>query len=485
MYVPRVRRILSRHDGRVASVWARVALASLVGFAAGCAALRIPEAPTTPAPMSPVWDENELRDHLEFLNDEQLMGRATGTQGYARAAAYVAARMREFRLQPAVDEDFRLVYGVSINYPVGSSFSAVGPIDSTAYLRGIDYLPDARSDSGRVTVGRMVVAAGSPPAPDGSAPPPPFAVLVTEATSADLSAWQQAGARLAIVMRDLMPRFHAAPIRGLLVVQVTPRAAAELFGLPEPELSNFLETRRGEAVELPRTLSARVAIDYQPRAGAINMMGYFSGKHPRLQRDLVIVCADLDAAGSFAGVPVVDFGNYGIATSAVLEAARNLSYVTRRWSIPDRSVMIAVWSGSRTGHVGLRHFLEHPTWSLDRVHAVVYAGLSSADEADVRSLLDGYGIRLISIRRAEEPLFERGIVLRPDPSVLRLARSRNLDLTRFEPPDESAILDSAVVRARRLADAAYRRAMLQATEAESFLPVRDETMTVPPALGSQ
>lgn len=467
------------------SLWTRVALVSLIGYAAGCAALRIPEEPRTPAPMSPVLNENELRDHLEFLNDEQFMGRATGTQGYARAAAYVAARMREFRLQPAVNDDFRVVYGISINYPVASSFSAVGARDSTAYLRGIDYLPDARSDSGRVTLGRMVVAAGPPPMPPPPAPSRPFAVLLTEATSADLSAWQKAGARLAVVVGDLTPRLHAAPIRDLLVVQVTRRAAAELFGLPEAELSGFLESRRGEAVELPRTLSARVAIDYQPRAGAINMMGYFSGKHPGLQRDLVIVCADLDAVGSFAGVPAVDFWNYGIATSAVLEAARNMSYVTRRWSIPDRSVMIAVWSGSQTGHVGLRHFLEHPTWSLDRVHAVVYAGLSAAEEVEIRSLLDTYGIRLISIRRSEEPLFERGIVLRPDPSVLSLARSRDLDVAPFEPPDESAILDSAVVRARGMAEAAYRRAMLQATEAESFLSPRDEAMTVPSVVGSQ
>ncbi|MEX0748091.1 MAG: hypothetical protein WD275_08840, partial [Rhodothermales bacterium] len=93
-----------------------VVFGAFLAVSGGCAAFAVPEEPPTPTPELPVWSVSETDDHLEFLNDPSTGGRATGTQGYARAAAYVAARLHDFRLQPALD-DFRVVYGTSINHP--------------------------------------------------------------------------------------------------------------------------------------------------------------------------------------------------------------------------------------------------------------------------------------------------------------------------------------------------------------------------------
>src|SRR5688572_33173910 len=42
-----------------------------------------------------------IRTHLEFLASDQLEGRMTGTRGFDRAAAYVAAQSRALGMEPA------------------------------------------------------------------------------------------------------------------------------------------------------------------------------------------------------------------------------------------------------------------------------------------------------------------------------------------------------------------------------------------------
>ncbi|MEX0746732.1 MAG: hypothetical protein WD275_01950, partial [Rhodothermales bacterium] len=295
------------------------------------------------------------------------------------------------------------------------------------FLPGIDFLPDGRSDSGNVTVSQLV----RPDAIDLASAP--FAVLTSEATTDRLQEWRDAGASLVIQVGELVPRFEPSPVAGLLVAQLTQDAAATL--LPE------------------RKISVRVATDFQPHAGALNILGYIAGKHPVQSRELVIVCADMDGLGSFAGVTVSDFRNFGRSTAALLEVARNLSFVSHRWQVPSKSVMFAVWSGSGLGHQGLRHFLENPTWSRASIASIVYIGL--ADEQGVRAILSPYDIPLHVVSPPATPLFSRPFALEADPVSRRLARSS----PGTPMPDESAVMKLAVEQSIALADTTYRLMM--------------------------
>lgn len=454
-------------------------LAALLILAGGCAAFRVPEPPPTPTPIEPVWSPQELRDHIRFLNGNDMSGRATGTQAYARAAAYVAARLRDYRVQPAVEGDFRLIYSASINYPSSASIRSIGEADSLVYLPGIDFLPDARSDSGEVAVSRFFVAEDS--VDEAVSADRPFGVVIPPGTPENLIAWRDAGAAVVVVAGELYPRFRRAPVRGLLTVQMTAEAAAELLNTGTQPLVLF----QGRTIEVPRTAHVRVRTVYQPQAGAINILGYLSGKHPAHQRELVILCADLDAAGHFAGVESMDFRNFGIGTAAALEIARNLSFVSSRWSVPERSVMVAIWSGSELGHEGLRYFLDHPTWDLTRVRSMVYLGLDPQEEPAVRALLKPHKIELTTVPPRRDPLFTEEILLLPDQAVRRLARDRNPDLNRIETPDMSTVMDSAVARAAAMADVGYGKVLVQSTDVAPFYPAREDTLAVPPAAGTQ
>lgn len=466
---------------------ARFVLAALVATVwAGCALFRVPDEPPEPTPLQPVWMDEELEEHLDFLNTGEAARRTTGTQGYARAAAYVAARMREYRLQPALGDEFRTVYSTPINYPISSALRTAHGADSLVFYPGIDILADGRSDSGSVSV-RIVVNTDDTTGIH-QAPKVPFGVLFQEGSvdRTTLARWRAAGAVLAITVEPLTPRFYNARVPGLLAFQLTPGSLLRLIS-PEVAAAPY-----GRPIRQERRIVGRVRSDYEPRAGAMNVMGYIAGKHPVHGRDLVLVCADLDAVSDFAGIPTIDFGNFGVGTAALLEVARNLSFVSRRWSLPERSVMIAVWSGAQLGHQGLRYFLENPTWSLSRVTSVIYLGLTADEEPAVRKLLADRGLTLHVIPPSAEPLFERSLVLTPDPAIRRMQRERSR-AARTAPapdrdevaPDMSVVVDSAVVQARRIADAAYGRIMFATTHPKPFHPVREDTLSIPSDFGDE
>ena len=448
---------------------------------AGCAAFRVPDEPPTPTALTPVWSDDELEDHLEYLNESDGAERTTGTSGYARAAAYVAARMREFRLQPVEGDDYRVIYTTPMNYPLSAALRIVRNADSTLFYPGIDFLVHGRSDSGYASVRTFVVTEDTTGL--SSAPSGPFGVVFRrgDVEGAILRAWRGAGAVLAIAVQPLTPRFHADRIPGLLAVQITRRISD---GLLVPNWSNI---PAGSTIDLPWRIVALARTDFQQSAGAINLFGFVAGKHPVSARELVLICADLDGTSNFAGTQTVDFENFGVGTAALLEVARNLGSVSRRWSLPERSVLLAVWSGSKLGHQGLRHFLSNPYWERDRITAVIYVGLDDEEVVPVQRLLETHGLALHVIRSPATPLFERPFVLQPDLNLRRLARdSREMESSTaiadpYALPDMDDIVSIAVGQAKDLAAPAYERLLLESTDIMPYIPANEDSLVVPQA----
>ncbi len=454
-------------------------------FFVGCAALQAPEEPQRPSPVSPVWSEDELEDHIEFLNSGEAADRTTGTSGYARAAAYVAARMREFRLQPGVGDDFRIVYPTPMNYPVTGALRTVGGADSTLYYPGIDFLLHGRTDSASVAVQTLVVTEDTIGV--SSAPASPFGVVFRrgEVDGATLRRWRDAGAVLAMIVQPLAPKIYTDRVSGLLAVQLTYRAAEAIVE------NDWAMISPGSTIALDRRIVAHSRSDFQKNAGAINILGSIAGKHPVSSRDAVLICTDLDAMNAYAGIPTVDFQNFGVGASALLEVARNLAYVSRRWSLPERSVLMGIWSGSQFGHQGLRHFLANPTWTLERITAVIYVGLAADEVPEVRRLVEEYGLTLQVIPSPDTPLFERQLVLQPDRALLRLASSRaGLEsltdaVDPYALPDMDAVTARAVEQAESQAAEAYDVLMRESVDPRPFYPVARDAMEIPLEAGRE
>lgn len=466
------------------SIWVLVGSLILGGMVlgVGCQSIAVPEAPPRSTPQRPLWSDESLREHLQFFNGSDVEGRATGTTGYATAAAYVAARMAEFGLQPALGGNARVVYPAPINEIRGATLLALGS-DTLQFYPGVDYLPDGRSDSGQVEISTLVVDPGGLDEA-GSVAQGSAVLLPAQAASTDyLLGLREAGVQAALLVGALTPRPERFPVPGLIVAQVLPETAMGLMRTTRANLDARLRRAERFAWRLPRTVRLRVEALASPRAGAINIFGYTPGKHPTLANELVIVCADLDAVGAFAGVPTLDTVHLGEGTAALLEVAQQYAFFARFESLPQRSIMFAVFSGAWQGHAGLRAYLRHPLWVLDQTRAVVYVGLNPSDEPAVRSLLADYDVPLHVVAPPPDTLGARGVVLLPErrPPRRRTFRSSDEETFRSDPPRLSDLIDVGVINARQMAEDVHALLLREAATGASLVPVNADTLRVPEA----
>jgi len=455
----------------------------LVLYAGGCSALAPPEQGPISTPARPVWSESEVQHHLRFFNGSDVAERGTGTVGYATAAAYVAARMQEFELQPALEGIFRLIYATPINVLRSARLIPVGG-DSLAFYPGIDYLPDGRSDAGVTLVTAFSVLGQELTVPDPGALSA-VVVAAAEATNERLQGWQRAGVQVALLVGPLEPRPVARPIPGILVMQVTQQATARLLQMSPGAVERLLQSNDEERQPLLQPVRVQVEGEPMPSAGAINTIGYIAGKQPALSQEAVLVCADLDDIGTFAGVRTMQADHLGASTAALLEVARQYAFFTQYYSLPERSIVFAVLSGARLEHAGLRAYLHQPTWALSRVHSVIYVGLDPSEEPAVRALLAPHEISLYPVPPPADTTQSDAVVLLPGrrsargSTVQSRAERGREDPGRQTPPRLPELIEAGVQKALLMAESVNDLLLREAITPAAFRPIAADTLRVP------
>lgn len=435
-----------------------------------CGGLAVPQEPARPSPTSPVWRDQEISDHLHYFNEVVVEGRATGTQGFARAATYVSTRLDEYGLQPVLGSEFSVLYNTPLNHVAGGRLQTTGP-DTLAFLPGTDFVVDGRSAAGEVRFDRIYLS----DTPDTGRTYPGQAVVLlreVEATTTVLEALRDAGVRAVLIAGEALPASSARRIDSLLVVRISLEAAERIVG--DSDLLSF-EAAGGAPIILPRGIILRTDTDYLPRAAAINTMGFVAGKDPVRSSELVIVCADLDVAGPFMGARKTRAEDLGVGTAALLELARNYAYYARLISIPERTILFAVWSGSRMDHAGLKAYLRSPFWALDQTAMVLYVGLSEEKAGEVREILEPFGIPLETVAWPADTLLTRSIVT----SSTRSAQRRRVEPANEPVPDLSLILQRAIPATRQLGQDAHEVLLRSVVSAGPFRPFVSDSVFVP------
>lgn len=422
---------------------------------AGCRALTPPEEPPRPTPLAPQWSLETIREHLDYFNSSQAAGRVTGTLGYANAAAYVAARLAEFELQPVVAGEFRAIYNTALHSIGGARLFTLSRnrADTLVFAPGLDFLPDGRSDTGTLALAEVVIDPGAarPPAASlaGQAVLLPAAPLDEDV----LRAYQAAGARAILAVGALAPRPATAPLSGIILVQLTPQTAARLLGLRPEAVPALFDVASPTLRTLPRRAHLSVRAQTLPLTGALNVLGYVPGKNPAYADELVIVCADLDAVGAMPGVRTLDALHLGVGTAALLEVARQYAYFSQFSTVPERTILFAVFSGARQGHAGLQSYLRRPPWPLAKTHALLYAGLAAEEAPAVEALVAAYDLPFHALAPPPDSLGLPRSVLLPDhrPPREPTARPRGETEPRPATPRRSLLVQVGSDQALRLA----------------------------------
>ncbi len=365
--------------------------------------------------------------HIQFLADDKLQGRNTGSDGYTQAVKYVSSHFDTFGLkpggtsgweQPVKFETRTLVENESsatltrdgnaealkITQPAAdvtlSTVSEPGTISAPMVFVGYGLvIPEAKYDSlaGVDLHGKIAVYVNAP-GPVVASPN-----LVSHLNSA-VERWATLRAAGAIGVAIIAnPR-----VTTVTPVPATPGAPAAAPATPAPTMSlaypDMLETagrkvaititRAGgekffagsghtydsiikaataneplPAFDLPSTLQTKTTVT-TGKVEASNVVGILPGSDPVLKNEYVIFSSHLDHLGVGRAVNGDSIYNGAMdnasGVASVLEVARLFKESGAK---PKRSVIFLTVTAEEKGELGSRYFAAHPTVPVDKIVA--------------------------------------------------------------------------------------------------------------------
>jgi aminopeptidase YwaD len=297
--------------------------------------------------------EASIRGHVSYLAGETLRGRGSATPDEAAAAAYVAAAMRGYGLQPApgMNGYTQPIEIVSLRL----QSPAVVRVNGTPVAAPILF-----ASSGQPIRGKAVFFDGTDPA---QAP----AADVLVATNSGVNGLRFAGGvdpsktRLVIVratddVRAYYDRIGATPRLPRYMKGQPPRPRATVLAL-EPAAFDALVAQPGAEVslELPGLVEQQQV--------TTNALGYLPGTDP--SAGVLLISAHLDHLGVRPDGKVMYGANDDASgTTAVLELAKVLANKRHR-----RGILFVAYGSEEAGGFGARRFAESPPFPLDHVVA--------------------------------------------------------------------------------------------------------------------
>jgi len=361
----------------------------------------------------------ELREHVRYLASDDLMGRGSGTEGNARAAAYIEKNLRMWGLTPGginggYYQPFEFVSAVKLGEKNTATLFGPGAPKSGQGLKvDTDFRPfgfsaTGNAEGGLVFVGYGVIApekqyddyAGVDVTgkivvmlrygPDGSSPRSEYqrftglrnkarvarehgaAAMIMVNGPADesedglyrLALDQGAGSSGIIAMsmkRDLLEPFFKASGWTLKALQDSMRAT----GRPN---SFALRDAQAEAtVEVTRVMSQTA-----------NIVGYLQGNDPARRNEVIVLGAHMDhlgmgGPGSGSMIPDTLAIHNGAddnasGTASLLELAQAMA---ARKSTLNRTYVFAFFSAEELGTLGSGHYIASPTFPLPQTVAML------------------------------------------------------------------------------------------------------------------
>lgn len=310
-------------------------------------------------------DPEQCREWLTYLASDELRGRATGTPGYEAAARFIAAKFREFGLQPVGDDEsyfqdvpfyeagptseshlaietkdgkelFQLVPGKGLGGSISSdsekSLEIVYiEVDGETDLKRFGDLRDkavvVRDNSNRT--GRRSLARQLRRMQLG------MTLVVDDGLAASV--------RKTVTSGSSRNRAQSARFRRPNRYYITDEVAQKIVAASERD-------------EAPIRVTAKIKIERNRVFGA-NVVGFLEGSDPKLKHEIVGIGSHLDHIGARGDVINNGADDDGSGTTGVLAVAQAFTKNAKR---PRRSILFMCFSGEEKGLIGSRHYVEHP-----------------------------------------------------------------------------------------------------------------------------
>ncbi len=409
--------------------------------------------------------------HVQYLASDDLQGRLTGSEGYRKAADYVAKQFADAGLAPAGSSG----YFQPINFDVreldeGNSRLALAsngveePLklgdDATLSVRGdpeqkvsaaavfVGYgfaVPEMNYDelSGLDLKGKIAVYLSGGPKSIPSALKAHFqsgaerwkrmqsagaigeiVIQNPKATDVPWDRFAKARFQPAMMIADPAMREANGP---KLVATINPVHADEWLAGTDHTIAELLGTADSDAT-LPKfalkvSVRARVAMR-NSKVTAPNVLGVLRGSDPVLKNEYVVVSAHLDHLG--VGEPINGDSIYNGAMdnasgiASLIEVAKHFQAAGAK---PRRSIIFAAVTAEEKGDLGSEYFAAHPTVDIRKIvadlnmdmylplFALKYLEVQGLDEStlgdDIRAVAESQGVTVQADKEPEKNRFIR------------------------------------------------------------------------------
>ena len=364
-------------------------------------------------------DGQQAYGHIKILASDEMKGRKAGSPEYRKAAEYVAAKMKEYGLQPGGDNgtwfqevpfknwsEFEQPIRLEILEPQPRSYFAG---------RGRDFYPLSGTGSG-ISKGQIAfagygVVSEKPPwndyenfeakgkilllLPDAPA-------VLDDAAKREWSLEKKVklalekGAAGIIEMDTSQPGDQ--PLRRMASSVLRPGVCPKNFVILRAG-RDFLNDVFYVSKKSWRDLVSKILREKKPQSSVIeavvemeahflqeerkapNVIGILPGYDPKLKGECLILGGHLDHVGiGIDGFIYPGADDDATSAAVILETARAL--LANKFK-PARTIVFACWAGEELGLVGSRYYTEHPVFPLNKTAAYMNIDMVGTGDSDL------------------------------------------------------------------------------------------------------
>lgn len=348
--------------------------------------------------------KESLLKNVSILSSKEFDGRLPGSEGYDKAAKFIANKFLELKLKPFGDAAFfqflnveynrvdtpvvfqSIIDSVTIDYKFGKDFVLRGFSGANSFTLPVAFCgygisrPDlGYDDYQNVSVkNKIVIVFKQNPKWKiddkewGSAYPREKALVA-----------KQKGAK-GILFVSLPNEDKPQPLIGSVMhgegeqpvdfpqLHISINAADDLLskvGLTLSECQTKIDEKKKPFSFLTRTKAKVVtSTHYQKEARTMNVVALLEGSDPVLKNEYVVIGAHLDHVGSQAGLLFPGANDNASGSAGVLEIAK--AFVSDKVR-PKRSIIFVLFASEEQGLFGSKHFVENLKVPKEKIVAML------------------------------------------------------------------------------------------------------------------
>ena len=173
------------------------------------------------------------------------------------------------------------------------------------------------------------------------------------------------------------------------ILLVGDTVAEKILGLPGRTFTQLKEiAESGRFVSRNLNLHASISLRIKHEEGfGSNVIGMIQGADPKLNTEAVVYSAHYDAFGlDTDGTIYPGAADNALGVGKLLALAEVFGEMTPK---PRRSIIFSAWTGEEYVDLGSKHWLQHPTWPLEKVAANInYDGIGTDVWGKLAFILD-------------------------------------------------------------------------------------------------